>query len=178
MEQQFDREQLVEMARRATTDVFGTMLGMDVTPLPAYVEAEPPPATAGILALIGFAGTWIGTGSIYCTSTMACRIADNLLLTTHTAVEEEVLDGIAEMANMILGNVKTELEESLGPMLLSIPTVLYGRNFIKRSLGKREWVVIPFESGDERFEVQICMMPNHSHEAVRPGFQRPYGVHV
>jgi len=178
MEQNVDNDRLIDMARRATTDVFVTMLGMEVTPLKAYVEAEPPPATAGILGLIGFAGKWIGTGSIYCSSAMACRIADNLLMSTHVAVEEEVLDAIAEMANMILGNVKTELEESLGPMLLSIPTVLYGRNFIKRSLGKREWVVIPFESGDERFEVQICMAPNHSHDSMRPGFSRPFGVHV
>jgi chemotaxis protein CheX len=178
MEQQFDRDLLVDMARRATTGVFGTMLGMELTPLPFYMEAEPPPASAGILALIGFAGTWIGTGSIYCSSNMGCRIADNLLMSTHTSVEEEVLDAIAEMANMILGNVKTDLEESLGPMLLSIPTVLFGRNFIKRSLGKREWVVIPFEWEDERFEIQICMAPNHSTDVVRPGFTRPFGVHV
>lgn len=178
MEQSFDRDQLTDLTRRATMDVFGTMLGMELTALEAYVEAEPPPASQGILALIGFAGTWIGTGSIYCSSSMACRIADNLLMATHTAVEEEVLDAIAEMTNMILGNVKTELEESLGPMLLSIPTVLYGRNFIKRSLGKREWVVVPFECEGERFEVQICMAPNHSHDTVRPGFQRPFGVHV
>jgi chemotaxis protein CheX len=178
MEQQFDRDKLIDMARRATTDVFGTMLGMEVNSLEAYVEAEPPPASQGVLALIGFAGTWIGTGSIYCSSTMACRIADNMLMATHSAVEEEVLDAIAEVTNMILGNVKTELEETLGPMLLSIPTVLYGRNFIKRSLGKREWVVVPFDCGDERFEVQICMAPNHSHDVMRPGFQRPYGVNV
>jgi CheY-specific phosphatase CheX len=72
---------------------------------------------------------------------------------------------VGEMTNMILGNVKTELEELLGPMFLSIPTVIYGRNFIKRSVGKREWLVVPFEMDNERLEIQICLAqnPNSNH---------------
>jgi chemotaxis protein CheX len=177
MEETFDRNQLVRIARHATKDVFGTMLGMEIEPLEAYAESEPPVAAAGILSLIGFAGTWVGNGSFFCTAAMACSIADALLMAEHHTVDEEVLDAMAEMTNMILGNVKTELEAVLGPMLLSIPTVLYGRNFVKRSMGKREWIVIPFNCKEERFEIQICMAPNPNPEALR-NCLRPYGVHA
>lgn len=177
MEDTFDRDKLVRIARHATTDVFNTMLGMEIEPLEAYAESEPPVAAAGILSLIGFAGTWVGNGSFFCTASMACTIADALLMAEHHTVDEEVLDAMAEMTNMILGNVKTELEELLGPMLLSIPTVLYGRNFVKRSMGKREWVVIPFNFKEERVEIQICMAPNPNPEGLR-NCLRPYGVHA
>jgi chemotaxis protein CheX len=163
MEEKFDHDRLVRIARQATTDVFGTMLGMEIVPLDAYCETEPPVAAAGILSLIGFAGTWVGN--------------DALLMAEHHTVDEEVLDAMAEMTNMILGNVKTELEEVVGPMLLSIPTVLYGRNFVKRSMGKREWVVIPFNCKEERIEIQICMAPNPNPDGLRQCL-RPYGVHA
>ena len=177
MEEKIDRDHLVAIARHATTDVFGTMLGMEIEALEAYAETEPPVASAGILSLIGFAGTWVGNGSFFCTAPMACAIADALLMAEHHTVDEEVLDAMAEMTNMILGNVKTELEAVVGPMLLSIPTVLYGRNFVKRSMGKREWIVIPFNCKDERFEIQICMAPNPNPEGLRSCL-RPYGVHA
>ena len=54
MEEKIDRDHLVAIARHATTDVFGTMLGMEIEPLEAYAETEPPVAAAGILSLIGF----------------------------------------------------------------------------------------------------------------------------
>jgi len=177
MEETFDRDKLVRIARHATTEVFTTMLGMEIEPLDAYAESEPPVAAAGILSLIGFAGTWVGNGSFFCTAPMACAMADALLMAEHHTVDEEVLDAMAEMTNMILGNVKTELEEILGPMLLSIPTVLYGRNFVKRSMGKREWVVIPFNYKEERIEIQICMTPNPNPDGLR-NCLRPYGVHA
>ena len=177
MEETFDRDHLIRIARHATTDVFNTMLGLPIEPLEAYVETEPPVAATGILSLIGFAGTWVGNGSFFCSAAMACSIADALLMAEHATVDEEVLDAMAEMTNMILGNVKTELEEALGPMLLSIPTVLHGRNFVKRSMGKRDWIVIPFNCKNERFEIQICMAPNPNPDGLRYAL-RPYGVHA
>ena len=53
----------------------------------------------------------------------------NMLMTEASAVNEEVLDAMAELTNMVIGNVKTKLESQLGPLGLSIPTVVYGRNF-------------------------------------------------
>ena len=35
-----------------------------------------------------------------------------MLMTESTAVNEEVLDAVAEMTNMIIGSVKTDLESS------------------------------------------------------------------
>lgn len=171
-------ERLENIVHKAATTVFETMLDMKLTPLASYREQQRPQPSGGVLSLVGFAGVWTGTGTFSCTAEMACRIADALFMSEHGAVEEEVLDAVAEMTNMILGNVKTELEEILGPMLLSIPTVIYGRNFVKRSLGNREWTVFPFDINGEKVEVQMCLGPSETPDPLRPGFVRPYGVHV
>jgi chemotaxis protein CheX len=78
----------------------------------------------------------------------------------YEAIDEEVLDAIGEVTNMVLGNVKTALEEELGPMGLSIPTVIYGRNFSTRSVAKSKWTVVPFSCEGERVEVHFCLAPS------------------
>lgn len=163
---EIDREQLLRMVSTAVTSVFGTMLNMDVDIGQSYRVREAPTPDIGVLSLIGFAGKWNGTGSLACSPAGACKIADALFMTEHAAVDDEVLDGVAEMTNMILGNVKTELESVFGSMMLSIPTVIYGRNFTTRSLGKKEWLVIPFSSAGEHFEVCVCLVPNLEGESL------------
>jgi chemotaxis protein CheX len=80
-----------------------------------------------------------------------------MLMTESPAVNEEVLDAIAELTNMIVGNVKTDLERHLGPLGLSIPTVVYGRNFKTRSAGSTEWIVVRFRWGDEEMQARVCL---------------------
>jgi chemotaxis protein CheX len=72
---------------------------------------------------------------------------------------------------MILGNVKTGLEEELGPMGLSIPTVIYGRNFTTRSVGNSQWTVVPFECAGETVNVHVCLTPARGH-FLRDGHMR------
>jgi chemotaxis protein CheX len=90
------------------------------------------------------------------------------------------LDAVAEITNMIVGNVKTTLENRVGNMLLSTPTVIYGRNFQTRSARNQEWTIVPFEWDGERMCVQVCIAPNPDAESktVRPGFPVPHMLNV
>jgi chemotaxis protein CheX len=78
----------------------------------------------------------------------------------YTTVEEDVLDAVAEIANMVIGNFKTTAETHLGLLGLSIPTVIYGLNFRARTAGKEQWIVVPFRSGGDVLDVKICLTPN------------------
>src|SRR5690242_19577030 len=122
-----DHEQLIGIVRAATTEVLSTMFGMEVTEEPAYTEQAGAPSTEGVLAFVGLAGKWAGTGALGCSASLACYLCSQMLMTEYTAMNDEVLDAVAELTNMIIGNVKPQLEEQLGPMGLSIPTVFYGR---------------------------------------------------
>lgn len=152
-----EHDELVSLVRIATESVFEMMLGQSIVAENAYLDNVAAPSSNGVVSFIGLAGSWIGTGSIACSASCACHIASHLLMGEYSAVDDEVLDAVAEVTNMILGNVKTSLEERLGPMGLSIPTVIYGRNFSSRSVGKQEWTVVPFVWNGERIEVQLCL---------------------
>ena len=162
-----DRDEMVKEVRAAAEGVLTTMFGMEVTAGEAMSEQEAPGPTEGVVSLIGLAGPWVGTGSISCSSETACKLSSQFLMTEFASVNEEVLDAIAELTNMVIGNFKTALEEKLGPMGLSIPTVIYGRNFTTRSLSKKDWTVVPFESSAGKFDIHFCLVPNDK-DAQRP----------
>ena len=161
-----DHDHLVKIVREATNEVFTTMLGIELQQYDAYIDTASPPAGDGIHSFVGLAGSWVGTGSVSCTSAFACKISSQFLMAEYTSVNEDVLDAIAEITNMIIGNVKTLLEVDLGPMGLSIPTVIFGRNFGSRTAGTFEWSVVPFVLDGEKIHIQICLAPQK--DCVRP----------
>lgn len=157
-----DKNAIVNGLQEATEGVFSTMLALEVVFGKYYMLTNPLAQTDEIIAVIGLAGEWIGTASVCCSARMACRMASQMLGAEFAEVDEEVLDAISEVANMIVGSFKTNAEEHLGPLGLSIPTVIYGLSFTARSPGKEEWIVVPFTCGDEDVSVKICLTPNRS----------------
>jgi chemotaxis protein CheX len=151
---------IVECISHASANVFSTMLGADIRQGEVTVENGSPDPNDGVVSLIGLAGTWTGAGSITCSPALACRICAHMLMTESTAVNEEVLDAVAELTNMIIGSVKTDLEQHLGPLGLSIPTVVFGRNFKTRTNGNSEWIVVRLHWDDECLLVKLCLTRN------------------
>jgi chemotaxis protein CheX len=172
-----DQDALANVVGEATREVFTTMLGMELARGEVHTESVPPNPTEGVVSLVGLAGQWVGTGSVSCSARLACQISSQMLMTETDSVNEEVLDVVAELTNMIIGNVKTSLEEKLGPMGMSIPTVVFGKNFTTKSAGNGEWTVVPFQVGEEQMDVKICLTPNRKpNYHVRPGFPHSYSL--
>lgn len=171
-----DTDRIVQAVAAATGEVFSTMLATEAALGEPYTERMPE-VSDGVVAFIGLAGRWTGTGMVSCAPALACRLASQLLGTEYApggeAVNEDVLDAVAEIANMIIGNAKNVLEEELGPMGMSIPTVIFGRNFTTRSVGQGDWIVVPFDCGGEKLQVRICLAPAREPAPVRHGFQAP-----
>jgi chemotaxis protein CheX len=160
---------IVESLIRSAGDVFSTMLGGELTGGEVTVDATASEPNDGVVSFIGIAGCWAGTGSLTCSPAMACRICAALLMTEATAVNEEVLDAVAELTNMIIGSVKTDLESQLGPLGLSIPTVVFGRNFKTRSAGTNEWIYVSFHWDEDPLLIKMCLAPSERSHAVHHG---------
>ena len=151
---------IVACITHASANVFSTMLGVELRQGEVSLETGTPDSNDGVVSLIGLAGMWTGAGSLTCTPALACRICSQMLMTESSSVDEEVLDAIAELTNMIIGGVKNDLEQHLGPLGLSIPTVVFGRNFRTRSAGNSEWIVVRFHWGDDCLLVKLCLAPS------------------
>ena len=164
----FNHQRLVQIVRDATVEVCSTMLALEMSEEEAYLDQKSKASPEGVLSFVGMAGSWVGTGALAMSAPFACKLSGNFLMGEYAAVDDEVLDAIGEITNMIIGNVKTKLEEELGPMGLSIPTVIYGRNFTSRTLGSHEWTVVPFTFEGEKLQVQVCIAPARESRSSRP----------
>lgn len=162
-----ESERIAEQITAATADVFSMMLGLEARPSTPVVERLGAGPSEGVVALVGLAGAWIGTGTVSCSPEEACWLASQMLGTEYQSVSEDVLDAIGEIANMVIGNIKTNIEEELGPMGLSVPTVVFGRNFTTRCVGKQAWTVVKFDCGGGTVTVQVMLTPAQPQHGTR-----------
>jgi chemotaxis protein CheX len=160
---------IAEYLIRSASDVFSTMLSSELSNGEVTVECAESEPNDGVVSFIGIAGSWAGTGSLTCSPAMACRICEAMLMTEAPAVNEDVLDAVAEITNMIIGGVKTDLETELGPLGLSIPTVVFGRNFKTRSAGTTDWIHVRFLWGEEPLLIKMCLAPSEKPHVVHHG---------
>jgi chemotaxis protein CheX len=157
MEELITQEMLVDVLRIATGEVLSTMLALEASPAESYIE-DHPGKSAGVVSFVGLAGSdCVGTGSLQCESVVACQLASRFLLSEFESIDENVLDALGELTNMIIGNFKNEVEKLVGPLALSIPTVVYGLNFSTRSTGHEGWTVVPFVWDSSQLNVKVCL---------------------
>ena len=122
-----------EIIIESAKEVFETMIFMDLTE-----TTEPDQNIEGesLLSSITFKGDLEGCLTICCSTPCAQTIAANMLGidTDEEISEEDTCDAIGEIANMVMGSIKSRLLEVIGNLEVSIPSVVSGRE-LKNNLG-------------------------------------------
>ena len=154
-----DPDALYRAICRATEQVFVTMLNMEIEPGAPIFEHDFPGHFDGVVSFVGMAGEWLGTGGLCCNPSFARRIAGCFLTMDFPAVDDDVLDAIGELTNIIIGNVKGTIEQSVGPMALSTPTCIVGQDLTARSLGRQRWTIVGFRCGEDKLDVMMHLVP-------------------
>lgn len=136
----------------ATGNVFRTMLGCEVTRESLFLKesAVPPYEVSGV---IGLTGRKTGTMLISLSREVAIGATEALLGYRPTSLNEDVVDAVGEIANMIAGNAKANLEDAT--MSLSLPNVIMGKNHVIAFPSGAVTLGIPFETslGDICIEI-------------------------
>ena len=112
----------------ATNEVFSTMLMMEVKTQDSFVKDEKNVSTDLISSLHFFGDRYMGKIAVFSSAAVACNIANSMLGTDTTVVDDEVKDGMGELVNMIAGVAKVKLTDTLGDMHLLTPWVIAGRH--------------------------------------------------
>ena len=112
----------------ATNEVFSTMLMMEVKTQDSFVKDEKNVSTDLISSLHFFGDQYMGKIAIFSSAAVACNIANSMLGTETTEVNDEIKDGMGELVNMIAGVAKVKLTDTLGDMHLLTPWVIAGRH--------------------------------------------------
>ena len=118
----------------AIVDVFDTMVSMEVE----FFDSEPPEAagTGRMVAIVNFAGDVVGIINIQVASEMARLMVASMLDIEPEEVEDdgEVRDLIAEISNIVGGNLKSALNDAGHRCMISTPSITYGADFTIKSL--------------------------------------------
>lgn len=153
---------VVELVRESARTLFETMMDAVPESLPDYRTSTVEDHEESVFCLIGFSGEMVGSGSVHCSGACAMQLAAALLAGDYTCVDAEVLDAVAEITNMIIGNFKTAVEDRYGVIGISTPTVIYGQQYAARNFGASEWIVVPFRYNGHEFDVRISLQPDRT----------------
>ncbi len=119
---------ITKALNEATNEVFSTMLMMQVKTQDSFVKDEKNVSTDLISSLHFFGDQYMGKIAIFSSAAVACNIANAMLGTETTEVNDEIKDGMGELVNMIAGVAKVKLTDTLGDMHLLTPWVIAGRH--------------------------------------------------
>jgi len=132
-----------EELAKAACEVFEIMVG---TPLEEAPEASSP-FVADFAAMVGIAGSMCGLVGLHTTSECARRIAARMVGCDDDGAGEDAQDAFGEVCNMIAGGFKARIAGLADGCALSVPTVIFGRDFTLFSLarGEHHEVIYTFE---------------------------------
>lgn len=134
-----------------TASVFTTMVGSPVeldTDRSQLAERSP------ITGCVQIAGEWTGAVLVQTTGALATHAASRMLAMEESEVQkEDHQDTMAEIANMIGGNIKSLVP---GPSVLSLPTVTTGEDFNIRIFGTTIENSVGMVANGQQLRVIVC----------------------
>lgn len=130
-------------------EIFESMIFMTVE---QSDSAKPSNTDAMLLATITFTGTLEGGLSICCSLTSAQAIAASMLCldSPDELGQDDTVDAIGEVANLLMGAVKTRVQDDVPNLAISIPSVVEGRQLSNR-----------LSDGTEKVEVDVLLAAEH-----------------
>ncbi len=138
----------------ATQEVFETMIMLEATPQPA-LPVLVSYFTDSVSGIVGFGGQCSGMVAIHAGEDVAMAITQRFLGLAVDCVGEDVTDAFGELANMLAGSIKMVLDEGGSNIILSVPSYVFGADYHVECIADAEWVMIPFESDDGEFMVEL-----------------------
>jgi len=140
----------------ATETVLRTMAFIEPRPGKPHLK-EDSIAQGDVSAIIGMTGSVKGSLALSFSGSCILRIVSNMLGESLSDITAEVKDAVGEITNMVSGVARQKLEGEGYSIAASIPTVVSGKNHcILHAMGGPS-IIIPFETDEGPFVVDICV---------------------
>jgi chemotaxis protein CheX len=141
----------------AVSELFSTMLGMSMLPVPlasGFGNGE-----AHIAGAVGFVGRLSGVVYVFTTVSFARRITATFLGLQESEIEgdEMINDAMGEMTNMLVGQMKSRITDRGMPCVLTIPSVVRGSHFSVEAISSTEGHIYSFACMENRILVQFLL---------------------
>lgn len=142
----------------AATNVYETMLETNVTRGECRVTRTRDFSPIELTAIIGISGRVRGTVALAFSSAVAVASVNRMLGSEIKYVDSTVVDGIAELVNMIAGNAKAKVTgDETPPLTLTMPAVVRGRDYVIDHPTDTVWLTVPFDSELGPFHLRVTL---------------------
>jgi chemotaxis protein CheX len=139
-------------------NAFRTMLDCDVEREPITLKDSHVPKYP-VSGVVGLSGNAVGTVVLSLSESVALKAASVMLMAEATSLDADVIDAVGELANMVAGAAKAELEEY--HLMVSLPNVITGANHEVRFPSNVRPICVPFKTewGPLALEVGFTPVP-------------------
>jgi chemotaxis protein CheX len=147
---------LKDVLLEAARDVFETMAFMALEEKPQEIAWQEEDC---LLGSVTFKGNLEGCLSICCGIPCARAIAANMLgMESQEGLgETDVQDAVGELVDMLIGSVKSRIQDHVGTLDVSIPSVVHGRR-LKTSVGEGASQVLINSSLEGRYPAVLSLL--------------------
>ena len=141
---------------QGTIEVLKKMAFVEPRPGKIYLK-QTSLAHGDVSGIIGITGDMIGSLAISFSEPCICHLISRILGESHNEAKQEVFDGVGEITNMISGVARKHLEKEGMEVYAAIPSIIYGKDHTINHILKSPSIVIPFETDEGSFVVDVCI---------------------
>lgn len=155
-------ESLKDIVLSAAKEVFESMVFTSLEESSTGVG----PSDTAFLASITFQGGVEGCLSVQCDPAGARMIAAGMLCaeSPEKLAESDIVDALGEIANMVMGGVKTRIQDEIKDIAISIPTVVQGRQLQTRTSEGTTRLAVPVVLGGQNPAQLALLYRTHEHQ--------------
>jgi len=147
---------LINPFLEGTIEVLKTMAFMEPRPGKVYLK-KVSTAHGDVSGIIGITGDAVGSLAISFSESCILQLIGRMLGEPCTETGKDVFDGVGEITNMISGVARTHMERDGMSVYAAIPSVIYGKDHTINHILKSPSIVIPFDTDDGPFVVDVCI---------------------
>lgn len=135
---------------------FRTMLSIEVSRGEMWLKQDSAPLHE-VSGVIGLSGKAVGSVVLSLSGELAKKAASHMLMTEIDEVNDDVTDAVGELANMVAGAAKAQLEEL--EMSVSLPNVITGTNYHVRFPSDVKPICIAFSTDWGPLVLEVGLTP-------------------
>jgi chemotaxis protein CheX len=158
------RAEFINPFIRSVAKTFETMLACEVRRGQPALKTQHMPLYE-VSGVIGLSGKAVGSVVLSLSESVALKATSTLLMMEATEINEDVVDAVGELANMVAGAAKAELEEF--EMSVSLPSVITGSNYSVRFPSEVTPICVPFTCDWGLLKIEVGLAPVEASVAAR-----------
>lgn len=154
---------VIKAFAEATVEMCEKMLRVRPTVGKPYVT-DPGSRMYGVSGIMGISGTVAGVVVLTLPDETAVKAINAFAGGNYQKIESDVIDGVMELTNIIVGGAKAKLAGQGYEFELGLPKMVVGHTYTSNHGKESRMIVIPFDAPFGQFVLDVSLRPASDHK--------------